>query len=513
MERRVLTEQEACQDILNQYLSLGEKFQNFPTVTLRLNSHTPDGEVIQAESVGASTAYQCYAGGVARMVNRDDKRSLNIARDTLNAGHHTTRMHTHYTWKIVGATRSVTHDVFHATPFYNSEQQSQRYVEAREGFFLVPNELTSEQTNIYKEAADFANGSYFRLLGDLKPLVEERVRAMNPEGGWKVEGTRYRLGGKIDKLSQEIARYVLPLAQHTTYDHTLNELQLLRLFQASNMEGFTNEAKYLIASMIGEVSKVDPSILRELRTPADIDESENKVTDKIQIDKLLDGKMSALLQSPENVDRELLGRMANSSLLANVFDVGMFDPQVSRMREFNFAFATKLSHAGDSQRQRHRRTAAGVMPIGQIYDGEADFITPLVIKENLQINRKYEEMVVNMFENVKKALNAGIPKEFALLLLPNAISVRTIESGDLFDWIHRWKQRLCYLAQEEIFFASVNQVEDVLKKIPELTPALQAPCGIRKMHGVKPRCPEGERWCGKPVFNWEIGEYSENRLI
>ena len=56
-----------------------------------------------------------------------------------------------------------------------------------------------------------------------------------------------------------------------------------------------------------------------------------------------------------------------------------------------------------------------------------------------------------MFENVDRALEMGIPREYATLLIPNAINIRVIEGGDLFDWIHRWKQRLCYLAQEEIF--------------------------------------------------------------
>jgi thymidylate synthase ThyX len=117
------------------------------------------------------------------------------------------------------------------------------------------------------------------------------------------------------------------------------------------------------------------------------------------------------------------------------------------------------------------------------------------------------------YDNVERAIQAGIPKEYALLLLPNAQNVRVVESGDLFDWVHRWKQRLCYLAQEEIFFISVEQVKQLSNAFPEADRLFLAPCGIRQTARIKPRCPEGERWCGKPVFNWDIDHYTQNRLI
>ena len=148
-------EKSICLELLDNYLGLEKKFQNPPGVRLRLISSSPTGEIIEAESVASSTAIQCYSPGTARMINRRDRKSKAIAESTLNAGHLTTRMHTHYTFQITGITRSVTHDVFHATPFYNSEQQSQRYVLAKEGSFLIPQELSGEQIAFYKKAADF----------------------------------------------------------------------------------------------------------------------------------------------------------------------------------------------------------------------------------------------------------------------------------------------------------------------------------------------------------------------
>jgi len=512
---RIGGERSVCLGTINNYLELGGKFQNPPRVKLELISLNPSGELIEAESVGSSTAIQCYSPGVARMINRGGEKAKGIARNTLDAGHLTTRMHTHYTFQVIGVTRSITHDVFHATPFYNSEQQSQRYVKAKEGSFLIPQGLSEDQAIFYKNAANFANRLYFSLLGSLKKPIESRVREIYPSGGWRIKKTKKRLESKVQKLSQEIARYVLPIGQHTTYFNTLNELQLLRLFRASNFSGFTDEARFIIASMIKEVSKVDPSISDELRFPVKNDENllEESIEDTARFDALLGDKTSVLINWSGNVNTDSLARISKSPLMGDVFNSGMFDPLVSKLREVYLAFATKLSHTADSQRQRHRRTAAGVTDIQIVYEGKADFMTPLVVREIPQIKQQYEEIINKMFGNVEKALEIGIPREIATLLLPNATTIRVIESGDLFDWISRWKQRLCFLAQEEIFFASVKQVEDVLEKVPQLAPVLLAPCGIRKAIGISPKCPEGNRWCGQPVYNWQIEEYSKKRLI
>ena len=140
-------------------------------------------------------------------------------------------------------------------------------------------------------------------------------------------------------------------------------------------------------------------------------------------------------------------------------------------------------------------------------------MTPMIIRENPALRDVYDETMRTIFTNVEKAIDAGIPREYALLLLPNASTLRVVESGDLFDWLHRWKQRLCYLAQEEIFFISVEQVEQVGKVLPDLKNMLLAPCGVRQRAGVRPRCPEGDRWCGKPVYNWSLDKYKEERLV
>lgn len=125
----------------------------------------------------------------------------------------------------------------------------------------------------------------------------------------------------------------------------------------------------------------------------------------------------------------------------------------------------------------------------------------------------YHRYVRQEFRNVDKAISLGIPEEYALLLLPNALTIRLYETGDLFDWFVRWKERLCNCAQEEIFFTSVEQVNQVLDILPEARPILQAKCGVRKLSGIKPYCPEGTRFCGVDVYNSKIEDYKGRRII
>jgi len=537
-----LSRTEGVKSCLDSYLLLEKKFIAPPQIQLELISRVPPGiDEVSVRDIVITTAVQCYASGVAKLKPRPDERSISIAESTLKAGHHTTRQHATYTWKLEGVSRSLVHDVLHANPFYNSEQQSQRYVEAMQGNYLVPAGLSEKQGKIFSESGDFANTAYFRLLEMLEPEVERRISQMYPKGGWKVERTEERLTSKIKKLSQEVARYVLPIAQKTTLDHTLSELQLLRLFRASQMPHFSDEARFVIGKMVQEVAEQDGSILEELDIPLPVQEEslfhEEYITQqKAEFDQALGNNQSILSAIPDNSRRVLSASVHNilglpssqltesdslahlmdpskNQSLVDIYEIGIMDPLTSTLRVVSVSYATRLSHTADSQRQRHRRTPGATPPLEAIYDGIPDYMTPLVIRESSQLFATYCEFMTTIYCNIEKAIEAGIPREHALLLLPNAQNVRVVESGDLFDWIHRWKQRLCYLAQEEIFFISVEQVKQLRDTFPEAERILLAPCGIRQTAGIKPRCPEEDRWCGRPVYNWDIDNYPHNRLI
>ena len=96
----------------------------------------------------------------------------------------------------------------------------------------------------------------------------------------------------------------------------------------------------------------------------------------------------------------------------------------------------------------------------------------------------------------------------ALYLLPNAFSIRFMESGDLLALHHKWTTRLCYNAQEEIWRASLDEVRAVSEVHPRIGAYLLPPCGLRRDAGVRPICPEGSRYCGVPVWKKPLSSYA-----
>lgn len=527
-------------EALEAALAQETQFENPPQITLELITCTADGQPIDPVSVGATGAYQCYSSGTPAIRERDDPKAVETARSTLESGHLTTRMFYHMTWRLEGVSRSGIHDVLHYTPFHNSNQRSQRYVEGKPGEYLVPAGLTAEQRQIFIESANFANESYGTLLQLLEPAVGHRVREMYPASWQKSEAMQARMDEKTRKICQEVARYVMPIGQRTTMLHDLNEVQLLRMFE--NIRRMPQEAQYVVAQMIMTVAKHHPQILAELPEPlppldqGPLDpEQVAEATHEFDADLEQAGnRWSRLVSHAEHVRAEFVAtarrmlRVPRRSMSdADVLKV-LLDPQVnqelssmldsgmlgnsSALRQVTFRFITRLSHAADSQRQRHRRTPGATPSIDMQYNGEADYITPLVIREDSELSRLYDEIMLQIYANVERALAAGISREQALLLLPNAHALRIEETGDLFDWAHRLRQRLCALAQEEIFFVSLEQAQQIIAVLPEAVHLLQAPCGVAQRAG-RGACTEGHRFCGRLFWKLALDQYAQNRLI
>ena len=171
----------------------------------------------------------------------------------------------------------------------------------------------------------------------------------------------------------------------------------------------------------------------------------------------------------------------------------------------------KLSHTADSQNQRHRMTP-GVRPIlERHYTGEPDVIYPKLLEEVPVAKKLYNDVATQTVEVMNKLLQEEVPFEKVQYLIPNGWGVRFQESGDLLNWHHKWKLRTCYNAQEEIFYASVDELQQVSQKFPSIGRHILAPCYLRKESGARPYCPEGDRYCGIPVWHQSIDQYT--RLI
>jgi thymidylate synthase ThyX len=111
----------------------------------------------------------------------------------------------------------------------------------------------------------------------------------------------------------------------------------------------------------------------------------------------------------------------------------------------------------------------------------------------------FAEAMERAWSAKNRLLDLGAPLESALYLLPNAKALRFHESGSLLYLAHKWVMRTCFNAQEEIYRASMEELEQVRAVHPRLARHMGPPCVLRAGR-ITPTCTEGEHFCGVPVW-------------
>src|SRR3989449_4026181 len=198
-----------------------------PRVTLRNFFSRPYDSAIAA-------ARTCYSPRIIGPEEITDKQRLTIGAATFYGGHHTVYQHAHFEFGLENVSRQLVWSFLHAHPFYNSEQQSQRYVRLdRAQAYDPPVDLYFNQQcrEIYEQAIARA-WNYYRelsalLIGDARTILNDiwHVSSMsNPKRLQKIERS-------AEKRAIEIARYVLPVATFTTMVHTIPCIVLHRFWR------------------------------------------------------------------------------------------------------------------------------------------------------------------------------------------------------------------------------------------------------------------------------------------
>src|SRR3970040_661700 len=104
-----------------------------PRVTLRNCFAHPFDSAIAA-------ARTCYSPRLISAEEISEKQRPTIGAATFYAGHHTVYQHAHFEFGLENVSRQFVWSFLHAHPFYNSEQQSQRYVRLDRALAFVPPE-------------------------------------------------------------------------------------------------------------------------------------------------------------------------------------------------------------------------------------------------------------------------------------------------------------------------------------------------------------------------------------
>ncbi|MBI1871100.1 MAG: FAD-dependent thymidylate synthase [Chlamydiae bacterium] len=491
-----------------------------------------------------ATARTCYSSKVitSQDVSKDEKaqeRRDAIAQSIYKAGHHTTLQHATFQFVLERVSRQFIWSFLHSHPYYNSEQVSQRYVEVKSDRFLIP-PLSDSAQALYLETIQMQMEAYHALMKLVEPTLAQEFKRIFPARN--LEEKRWQ--SVLKKKEQEVARYVLPVATHAHLYHTVSAITLLRYYRLSQQWDTPLETRMVVQKMVDEVLKIEPQYLKLLEDPLPLDQTpeyevflnfheKNRVHENFvkEFDEDLGPLRSKLIDYKEKGEeslaqavRTVLGlpkhELSNAEAIERVMDplkntlLGEALNLISlgklarTLVHPHFTFRKKLSHTADSQDQRHRMTP-GSRPIlaGHFIPDRPDFIVPVVIEKTSQALEYFKNVIEKTWNSIGRLLDQGVSEEFAFYLLPNAFPIRFEESGDLASFHHKWTSRLCYNAQEEIWASCKDEVEQVRKIHPRIGKFLGPPCSLRDWAGTRPICPEGERFCGIPVWRLELEEY------
>ncbi|RMG43429.1 MAG: FAD-dependent thymidylate synthase [Acidobacteria bacterium] len=468
------------------------------------------------------------------------RRRNELARDIYRAGHHTVFQHAHFEFAIDRISRHALWSFFHAHPFYNSEQVSQRYVKVEPGAAAVPR-LSEPAAGIYERVLARLQEAYRDLSVRLEPVAERIFFEIFPAR----RGTARRWRREIRRRAQEAARYVLPVATWARLYHTVSAVTLLRYHRLARLPDLPTEVQYVVRRMVEEVLRWDPSYAEVLEQPLP-DEAlpENRTLEGLggavdpgradrfarEFDAELGGRVSRLVGFAPDAEatvaqavREVLGvpradldddaalRLAADPARNPMYGESLNLTSIAKitraLHHAQYTFRRKLSHTADSQDQRHRMTPASRPVLVAHLRDEPDVVLPALALEEEPIRRRFDEAMALAWEGIGRLRREGAPREALVYLLPNAVAVRATESADFLALRHKHAMRLCYNAQEEIWRASLDEALQVSRVHPRLGAFLLPPCTIRRRAGKKPFCPEGRRYCGVPVWGLEPRDY------
>jgi thymidylate synthase ThyX len=494
-----------------------------PEVRLRSATRDPYDDAIAA-------ARTCYSSRVIEAAEITERQRRNIGPLTYEGGHHTVYQHATFEFGLEGVSRQLVWGFLHAFPFYNTEQQSQRYVRLDEISAHVPPALQGEARQIYCDAVELAWRGYRELSARLEPRVLAILSRLWRLGDRKGQAFGKNVAREAEKRAIETARYVIPIACHTSMVYTISGIVLHRLRRMARVCDTPSEAARVVELMVAEVERLDPSFFGRVGSPP-LEEDEVVETRLAPpgvgepalleaFDKSLGGRTSRLVdwsaRSPQVVAdavRQVLGRVdlpdeealacaldpARNPYRLELLNVSTHAPVMRALAHAHYTFRKKLSHTADSQDQRHR-TVPGSRPLlTRSVPARADVVVPALIAEDPGCSALFHEVVEAQWHARGRLLAVGVAPELALYVLPNALAIRFEESGSLLDLLHKWTMRTCLNAQWEIWQASMDELEQVRAVHPALVEFAGPPCFVRDGH-ARPRCTEGSHFCGIPVW-------------
>lgn len=470
----------------------------------------------------------------ADLARRTAESNAKLAHAIYEAGHHTPFQHPTFVFALEGVSRNVVESFLHNHTFYNSEQQSQRYVEMGEARVVVPDSVAAnaEARQVFDEAVRGAWDAYHDLR---EQLSTRTTKVMSAIGKLKGQSDK-KVEAEAEKKAQEMARYVIPIAAQTQLYHTVSGIVLLRYLRMCEATTVASEAREVVARMVDEVRKVDAAFLAEAKeeprprgahpdwrlvegaqpgahaTAGTWPRDGNAHARLVRVTSEAEALVLAAV-------REVTGtQMPAPALLREVLDpksnpdwndtLNTWDhsPVLRALRHVHYTFEKRLSLSAHAQDQRHRMTPGSRPLLQQCLTPVPDVFTPDIIASDPAVKARFDGAIAALWSAMAALERLGIPPEDRTYLLPNATNIRFTQSGDLLSLIHKWRLRLCFNAQKEIFDASMEELRQAQAATPSLTRFVGPPCTFvsaavpaSQQDSVEACCPEAS-WCGVKVW-------------
>ena len=422
-------------------------------------------------NIAVASARSCYVSkGIVKPEDVEEWSKKGELLDSIfKAGHHTTLQHTHFTILIEGISRHLIWRLLHSHMFYNSEQVSQRYAKMKiENFYIPKGADQTKWSEYYQKMFKF----YEEFCEKLEPIMKDKLPKFQKH--------------IANKKAQEMARYLLPVGMKAHLYHTINIITALRYINVAKfLPEAVEEAEEFVELLEKEMLKID----KNLKPLIDFAKKEKALFPKVDISKYRDKGVFDIINHNFEINENYAGVLRSSNLFFDESLLGGFNSYV------------KLSLSADAQNQRHRRSPAIRPALEDIY--KRDYYIPPIIKENLL--DKYKEAIeysYQFFESQKEILGFSN----SVYALVNAHNIEIIQKDDFNEFMHKAQMRLCYNAQQEIFDIIYSQISQLKENGVDVSNFLP-PCAIRYKEGIKPYCPEGERFCGVKVWKLDFSEY------
>lgn len=178
----------------------------------------------------------------------------------------------------------------------------------------------------------------------------------------------------------------------------------------------------------------------------------------------------------------------NKEFIRHLRDMGHESP----LEHVSFTFGIDgVSRTLTHQLVRHRVASYSQKSQRYVNEEGFDFVIPSSFEANYSLYTDYKNFMVNVQMMYKKFVEAGVPKEDARYILPNATTTNIVVTMNARELLHFFSVRCCTRAQWEIRALAW----EMLRICKEVSPTLFEGCGaFCDQHKY---CKEGSMSCGK----------------